>query len=88
MYTYFSRFVFTILLILFYLMVYFFKNKGDVMSENNVLLDEFNTKKMIKTLEKKKALCPSCEKRLKLAGALFLYKILILRITFNSILNY
>lgn len=44
------------------------------MSENNVLLDEFNTKKMIKTLEKKKALCPSCEKRLKLAGALFLYK--------------
>lgn len=44
------------------------------MSENNVLLDEFNTKKMIKSIEKMKALCPSCEKRLKLAGALFLYK--------------
>lgn len=44
------------------------------MTEKNVLLDEFNTKKMLKRLEKLNALCPSCEKRLKLAGALFIYK--------------
>lgn len=44
------------------------------MAEKNVSLEEFNTKKLLKQLEGKKALCPSCEKRLKLAGALYIYQ--------------
>lgn len=44
------------------------------MSENNVSLKEFNTKIVLKRIEKKKALCPSCEKRVKLAGSLYIYK--------------
>lgn len=44
------------------------------MAEKNISLQEFNTKKLLKRLEAKKALCPSCEKRLKLAGGMFIYQ--------------
>ncbi len=44
------------------------------MAEKNISLEEFNTKKLLKRLEAKKALCPSCEKRLKYAGAMFIYQ--------------
>lgn len=43
------------------------------MKEKNVILDDFNSKQLIKKFEAKKALCPSCEKKLKYAGSLYLY---------------
>lgn len=42
--------------------------------EKNFHLTDFNTKQILKNLESKKALCPSCDRRLKLAGALYIYK--------------
>lgn len=42
------------------------------MNSTNIELTDFNTKQILKSLEKKKALCPSCERKLKLAGALYI----------------
>lgn len=44
------------------------------MTEKNVLLDDFDTKRVLKNIEKRRGLCPSCEKRIKFAGSLSLYK--------------
>lgn len=44
------------------------------MPEKNVSLKDFNTKIVLKRIESRKALCPSCERRLKHSGSLSIYK--------------
>ncbi len=43
------------------------------MSEKRIGLDGLDAKKLLKTLEKRVTLCPSCERKLKLAGSLYLF---------------
>jgi len=44
------------------------------MAEKNISLRDFNAKIVLKRIEKKKALCPSCERRIKHAGNLNIFK--------------
>ena len=44
------------------------------MYENDLEIKGLDYKKIVKMLEKKKALCPSCERTLKLAGSLYIYQ--------------
>lgn len=43
------------------------------MNDKNLDIEGFDSKKLLKSLQNKKALCPSCERVLKLAGGLYIY---------------
>lgn len=43
------------------------------MGDKNFNIEGFDSKKLLKSLQNKKALCPSCERTLKLAGSLYIF---------------